>query len=292
MIQTQPHGSLSVGQTVKEGIFNTCWSYLGRFEYDYIAPPNVNSSTFNGDYFSSVSVSGVFNDCTSCLTPVVPPVQEKYLYQSCNVISGNVYKTQVVQTIQHPGITTIGQSLKKNGNCFEYLGTVSLDYIIPGNFEPVNFTGDYFAITSPSIFDDVTIYNNCDSCGFIAPITTPTGPGFGRKIICDLLYHQGYLPKEIWEADEMFGRLMLKTNKKGMFGYLTWAKPVVNFLSKNPQYSKYFYLITKPWSEHMAYQMGVLPEDNKLGKVIHYIGNKFSLVVYELITSRKKRRKK
>lgn len=133
--------------------------------------------------------------------------------------------------------------------------------------------------------------------GFIGgdsiPIGNPSGDGFqGGKIICDLLYRQGYLPKEIWEADQKFGKLMLKTNKKGMFGYLTWAKHIVKFLSKNPQYSKYFYLITKPWSEHMAYEMGVLPKDNKLGKVIHYIGSKFSLVVYELITSRRKRRKK
>jgi hypothetical protein len=135
------------------------------------------------------------------------------------------------------------------------------------------------------------------TCGVIIGGETGTGvnPGSGfsgGKIICDLLYHQGYLPKEIWEADQKFGKLMLRKNKKGLFGYLTWAKPVVKFLTKNPQYSKYFYLITKPWSEHMAYMMGVLPEDNKLGKVIHYLGNKFSLVVYELVTTRRKRRKK
>ena len=113
------------------------------------------------------------------------------------------------------------------------------------------------------------------------------------KILCNLFYNQGYLPKEIWEADEKFGRLMLRTNKEGLFGYLTWAKPIVNFLTKHPQYSKYFYsFILKPWSEHMAYRMGVLPKDNKLGKVIHYVGNKFSVLVYKLITSKRKRRKK
>jgi len=113
------------------------------------------------------------------------------------------------------------------------------------------------------------------------------------KILCNLFYNQGYLPKEIWEADEKFGRLMLRTNKEGLFGYLTWAKPIVNFLTKHPQYSKYFYSsILKPWSEHMAYRMGVLPKDNKLGKIIHYVGNKFSILVYKLITSKRKRRKK
>ena len=112
------------------------------------------------------------------------------------------------------------------------------------------------------------------------------------KILCNLFYNQGYLPKEIWEADEKFGRLMLRTNKEGLFGYLTWAKPIVNFLTKHPQYTKYFYSFSKPWSEHMAYRMGVLPKDNKLGKVIHYVGNKFSVLVYKLVTSKRKRRKK
>jgi hypothetical protein len=103
-----------------------------------------------------------------------------------------------------------------------------------------------------------------------------------KKIICDLLYRQGYLPKHIWEADQKFGQLMMRENTKGLLGYLIWAGPVVDFLTKKPQYSKYFYLITKPWSEHMAYMMGVLPNDNKFGKVIHTIGNQFSLLVYNL----------
>lgn len=103
-----------------------------------------------------------------------------------------------------------------------------------------------------------------------------------KKIICDLLYRQGYLPKHIWEADQKFGQLMVRENPKGLLGYLIWAEPVVDFLTKKPKYSKYFYLITKPWSEHMAYEMGVLPNDNKLGKVIHILGNEFSLLVYNL----------
>ena len=103
-----------------------------------------------------------------------------------------------------------------------------------------------------------------------------------KKIICDLLYKQGYLPKHIWEADQKFGQLMMRENTKGLLVYLIWAEPVVDFLSKKPQYSKYFYLITKTWSEHMAYMMGVLPNDNKLGKAIHIVGNQFSLLVYNL----------
>ena len=299
VIQTLPYGSLAVNGVVKDWL-GTCWTYLGRYNLGYIPPTNVISSTYEGDNFSSSfnqSVAQIFSDCTTCLPPAIVPSTNKFLYESCLVTSGNVYKTRVVQTIQHPGITTIGQAIQTqeviNGTCFTYLGEVPNTYVIPGNFVPIEVTGDYFGSGGMVSLGNPTIYAACYDC-----INQYSGGGGGtggggtqQKIICDLLYHQGYLPKEIWEADEKFGRLMLKTNKKGMFGYLTWAKPVVNFLTKNPQYSKYFYLITKPWSEHMAYMMGVLPEDNKLGKVIHYFGNKFSLVVYELITSEKKRRK-
>ena len=300
LIQTLPYGSLAVNEVVKDWL-GTCWTYLGRYNLGYIPPTNVIRSTYEGDNFSSSfnqSVAQIFSDCTTCLPPAIVPSTNKFLYESCLVLSGNVYKTRVVQTIQHPGVTTIGQAIQTqeaiNGTCFTYLGEVPNTYIIPGNFVPIVVTGDYFGSGGMVSLGNPTIYAACYDC--VNQYGGGGGGGTGgggtqQKIICDLLYHQGYLPKEIWEADEKFGRLMLKTNKKGMFGYLTWAKPVVNFLTKNPQYSKYFYLITKPWSEHMAYMMGVLPEDNKLGKVIHYFGNKFSLVVYELITSKKKRRK-
>lgn len=110
--------------------------------------------------------------------------------------------------------------------------------------------------------------------------STPT-PKSG-KIICDLLYRQGFIPKHIWEADEAFGSMMLKTNKPVAIGYLMWAKGVVKFLKENPQYSKYVYIGVKPWSEHMAHMMGVLPTDNKVGKVLHWIGCQYSLITYNV----------
>ena len=108
------------------------------------------------------------------------------------------------------------------------------------------------------------------------------------KIICDLLYRQGFIPEHIWKADEDFGRMMLRTNKQVSIGYLIWAQTVVDFLNKNPQFSKYVYIGVKPWSEHMAYMMGVLPTDNKVGKVIHYLGCKFSVLTYNLYKFKRK----
>jgi hypothetical protein len=108
------------------------------------------------------------------------------------------------------------------------------------------------------------------------------------KIICDLLYRQGFIPEHIWKADEEFGSMMLRTNKPVAIGYLIWAQGVVDFLKKKPEFSKYVYIGVKPWSEHMAYMMGVLPTDNKVGKFIHYLGCKFSVLTYNLYKFKRK----
>lgn len=177
------------------------------------------------------------------------------------------------------------------------ISNLSSDYIIKVG-SGANSTGDILSIATFSVFCVPPTTNTTGGYGtYDIPIVI--GGGYyngsgngGPKIICNLLYSQGFLSKEIWEADEKFGRLMLRKNKEVLFGYLTWAKPVVRFLTKNPQYSKYLYLISKPWNEHMAYTMGVLPKDNKIGKIIHYIGSKFSILIYKFITSKRRRRKK
>lgn len=68
IIQTLPHGLLLVGEVIK--YLGICWTYLGRFNTNYIPPTNVISSTFEGDYFSSVTTN--FNDCNTCLSEPQP----------------------------------------------------------------------------------------------------------------------------------------------------------------------------------------------------------------------------
>lgn len=112
------------------------------------------------------------------------------------------------------------------------------------------------------------------------------------KIICNMLYKQGFIPEHIWAADEEFGKLMLETNKPVAMGYLMWAQSVVNYFTENPQYSKYLYVAVKPWSEHMAYTMGVLENDNLIGKGLHFIGCQYSLLVYKTAKLKRTYKKK
>jgi hypothetical protein len=102
-----------------------------------------------------------------------------------------------------------------------------------------------------------------------------------KKIICNELYNQGYLSKEIWDADERYGEMMWNVDRKLVIGYNMWAKGVVEFMKKNPKYTKYIYFMVKPWTEHMAHMVGYLPKDNTIGKFIHFIGKKYSYYVYD-----------
>jgi predicted nucleic acid-binding Zn-ribbon protein len=113
-----------------------------------------------------------------------------------------------------------------------------------------------------------------------------------KKIICNMLYEQGFIPENIWAADEAFGEMMLKENRQVAMGYLMWAQSVVDYFTKNPQYSKYLYVAVKPWSEHMAHLMGVLPNDNLIGKGLHFIGCQYSLLVYKSVKLKRKYKKK
>ena len=112
------------------------------------------------------------------------------------------------------------------------------------------------------------------------------------KIICNMLYEQGFIPQHIWAADEAFGEMMLKENRHVAMGYLMWAQSVVDYFTKNSQYSKYLYVAVKPWSEHMAHIMGVLPNDNLIGKGLHFIGCQYSLIVYNVVKLKRKYKKK
>ena len=65
-----------VGNQFKDNQGN-CWTYEGRFEPNYIAPPLTVPQTFSGDYFAGLPPI-TFTACTDCQTIVIPPCTEIY----------------------------------------------------------------------------------------------------------------------------------------------------------------------------------------------------------------------
>ena len=74
VIQTQQVSfTVVVGQSFKDDQGN-CWVYNGKFDVNYIAPPEMYPITYQGDYFAN-AVSTVYTSCDDCLTTVTTPQQ-------------------------------------------------------------------------------------------------------------------------------------------------------------------------------------------------------------------------
>lgn len=102
-----------------------------------------------------------------------------------------------------------------------------------------------------------------------------------KKIICNELYNQGFLPQHIWNADEIYGEMMYEKDPRLVLGYMMWARNVVKYMKAKPQNTKWIYKMVKPWTEHMAYEVGILPKDNWIGKLIHNVGKQYCYYVYD-----------
>ena len=131
---------------------------------------------------------------------------------------------------------------------------------------------------------------------------TGGGGGGGCSIICTKLHELGYLSDEIYQADEMFGHWLRQTDPNAYYGYLKWARVVVDWMSnegpqcmfwikdraeRNAQQKamavRWARRIATPWAEHMAYKMGVLKEDNRAGRYIMTIGIAVSRLIGKFV---------
>ena len=107
------------------------------------------------------------------------------------------------------------------------------------------------------------------------------------KIICNELYRQGFLPELIWDADERWGDKTMISDPKLVIGYQMWARKVVTFMKENPKWTPLVYFLCKPWTEWMAYDLGVLPKTNWKGWLTHQVGRRFSYLIFDLYNGKR-----
>ena len=98
------------------------------------------------------------------------------------------------------------------------------------------------------------------------------GPGDDPKVICSELHRQGLMAPDIYAADEEFGRAMRRDNPDVMSGYLLWAEPIVRLMRRSPTATRIVSWLARPWSEAMAYDMGVRESDNFVGRRMMRVG--------------------
>jgi hypothetical protein len=124
------------------------------------------------------------------------------------------------------------------------------------------------------------------------------GGGGGGKIICTKLYELGFMPADIYEADQRFGEYLRNNDPDAYNGYIKWAKVVVDWMERDgPQCMfwirdqqkrgeaqrsmaiRWARRIAAPWAEHMAYRMGVGKKDNSAGRLIMNTGMWISRII-------------
>jgi hypothetical protein len=69
MIQTQVVSFANQPGAIFKDLLGYCWTYIGRFDSTYIAPPSVITVTYEGNYFNG-SLSLTYPDCITCETPI------------------------------------------------------------------------------------------------------------------------------------------------------------------------------------------------------------------------------
>ena len=117
------------------------------------------------------------------------------------------------------------------------------------------------------------------------------------KIVCAKLYEQGYMDPNVWVADQAYGRLLRKKDRRVYRGYIRWARTVTAWMDgKGPEcflwvpkeqrlaaqkqaMTKMAVRLGIPWSEHMAYLMGARPKDNFHGRILMNIGIPISRII-------------
>lgn len=114
----------------------------------------------------------------------------------------------------------------------------------------------------------------------------------GGTIICSELYRQGYLSKELWQADEKWGHMTARKDPDIIRGYRTWAAPIVRLMKRSPDATRIIAKLTEPWARQMAYEAGYLPKGNFLGWLTNMVGIPFSWLVGKGLKLHKKWRRK
>ena len=153
------------------------------------------------------------------------------------------------------------------------------------------FVGAQITITSKFVQSHTT-----QTATYVPP-PAPSGGG-GGSIICNKLAELGYFDYEMNEADQRFGQDLKKKDAYAYFGYLRWARTVVQLMDgqgsdklrkviffwekdekRRVEIQKsivnyYMEMLARPWAEEMAFRMKAkgYTESNPAGKLIMDFG--------------------
>ena len=99
------------------------------------------------------------------------------------------------------------------------------------------------------------------------------------KVICAELHRQGLMSDEIYRADENFGLYLREKHPLVLAGYQFWARPVVKFMQRSQNVTMLAKKIADPWTQQMAYRMGVISHGSFIGMLMMKVGFVFCGII-------------
>ncbi|WP_319561735.1 hypothetical protein [Marispirochaeta sp.] len=100
-----------------------------------------------------------------------------------------------------------------------------------------------------------------------------------EKVICAELHRQGLMTDEIYLADENFGLYLRKEHPKVLAGYHVWVRPVVKLMQRYQTVTMLVRKIAEPWTQQMAYRMGVISHGSFIGMLMMKVGFVFCGII-------------
>ncbi|PCI39751.1 MAG: hypothetical protein COB46_08145 [Rhodospirillaceae bacterium] len=95
----------------------------------------------------------------------------------------------------------------------------------------------------------------------------------GGTVICTELYHQSFLPLDVYMADQRYGLWIEKNDPYVMIGYHFLAKPVVNLMQRSKLFTQILYTaLAKPWASEMVVKAGNNGIGSARGKILFAVG--------------------
>jgi hypothetical protein len=172
VIQTQVVSFANQPGAIFKDTLGYCWTYVGRFDSTYIAPPSVITVTYQGNSFDGSS-SLTYPDCEKCEIPV----KEGTTYNYFNAIRCDNGNTVIVKSLYTPPVLTdpgLGFA-DFDGNLLEPIGLPSDLNVVIGDVVTVSDpTGDFCCIIDSITTNQNTNYIVFKSISTISCITCPT----------------------------------------------------------------------------------------------------------------------
>jgi hypothetical protein len=263
-----------------------------------VTEPTIYVATFNEATQSIADLTNTVEDLTTAVLNLNSKVKELEIITQSLVVELDARnltvavaenQTQIVTTKVESTITDLQNSIQKA--TAESIQRVSLNARNTSLLQETALLREQLASANTTISDRNNTINQLNISLANANAQTATAQTAliksndaqtkKKKIICNELYNQGFLPQHIWDADERYGEMMYEKDPRLVLGYMMWARNVVKYMKAKPQNTKWIYMMVKPWTEHMAYEVGTLPKDNWMGKLIHSVGKQYCYYVYD-----------